>query len=53
MNKGNLSSGRKADIPNNIYTAILAASAGILLITILIVAIKCAAQYGSLFTITQ
>jgi len=44
-------SGKKIAIPNNIYTALLAASFGSLLATICFVAYKCFTQYGTLINI--
>jgi hypothetical protein len=41
----------KKKAPNNIYTAILAASVCIVLATAVFVAIQCYFQYGTIFTL--
>lgn len=43
--------GQKPEVPNNIYTVILAVALGVVLITTIIVAYMCYSQYGTIFKI--
>lgn len=44
---------KKSIAPNDVYTAILTAATGIVVITAIIVAVKCISEYGTLFKIVK